>query len=150
MVAGPGASLTGVGALRLVVRLGAGVPLLHLQAKHSSERVAVAPPPARLALSLGDGTRATVSKPIVPLLCSREAAIFWWRCDLRRAGSIASTPTFSETFSSFNECVRSLCVKNLSIIEPQLSRYCTVLAPAASGRARSSLAALAIRRGAKA
>lgn len=32
---------------------------------------------------------------------------------------LAATPTFSETFSSFNECVRSLCVKNLSIIEPK-------------------------------
>lgn len=73
-----------------------------------------------------EGTRASVWKPIVPLLCSREAAIFWWRCDLRLAGSVAAelaaTPTFPETFSSFNECVRSLCVRNLSIIERRLDR----------------------------
>lgn len=55
-------------------------------------------------------------------LFSREAAIFWWPCDLHIATSATeATPTFSDTFSSFNECVRSLWVRNLSIIEPRLS-----------------------------
>ncbi|CAH2242136.1 jg22829 [Pararge aegeria aegeria] len=109
-------ALTGVGAVGLVVRLGAGVPLLHLQQKRSLRHRPVAAHRHR-----EPGSARGASEPLVPLLCSRErAAIFWWRCDLRGAEPARrATPTFSETFSSFSECVRSLCVRNLSIIEPR-------------------------------
>lgn len=72
------------------------------------------------------GARAprAVKLAIVPLLCSRERRPFSGGGATFAARS-RPTPTFSETFSSFNECVRSLCVRNLSILSRGSSRVHT-------------------------
>lgn len=53
----------------------------------------------------------------------------------KRTGRAAATPTFSETFSSFSECVRSLWVRNLSIIEPRPSKLTRLSRAGSSGAA---------------
>lgn len=65
--------------------------------------------------------RASVGCGRVPLLCSRGGH-FLAAVTFGSRSRLAATPTFSETLSSFNECVRSLWVRNLSIIERRLGR----------------------------
>lgn len=134
------AALTRLGALGLVVRLGAGVALLHLQQQAARERACgvrgQARGPARGPASEGPG-RAP------PLFCGGHFLVSEWPSQR----SLAPTPTFSETLSSFNECVRSLCVRNLSIIERHsLAASCHVrahcaLSPSSHARSYSPRAA---------
>lgn len=85
-------------------------------------------------------SRAVWKPAIVPLLCSRERGghflVAVWP-SRRKAGWAVPTPTFSETFSSFNECVRSLWVRNLSIIEPRLAQIVSTALTRAAAPGRS-------------